>query len=297
VRALVIGASGQIGGHLLEQLRAGGHLALGTYASSEAPGLVKLDIADDCAVAAALGDVRPDVVFLPAGWTWVDGNEDDPARARLTNRDQPLALARRCRDAGALFVTYSTDYVFDGAAGPYGEDDAPRPLSVYGKAKLEAEELLRAEIPEHLVLRTTTVFGPERQGKNFIYQLLKKVGKGERMALPVDQWATPSYGPDVARATLELVEQGARGVWNVCGPDFMDRVAFARLACRVFDLDASKIDAKTTAELKQKAERPLKGGLKTDKLRAAGISLRGTEDALRAMKAELAAGRGARISA
>lgn len=297
MRALVIGASGQIGGHLLEQLRAGGHLALGTYASSEAPGLVKLDIADEVAVAAALGDVRPDVVFLPAGWTWVDGNEDDPARARLTNRDQPLALARRCKAAGALFVTYSTDYVFDGAAGPYAEDDAPRPLSVYGRAKLEAEELLRAEVPEHLVLRTTTVFGPERQGKNFIYQLLKKVGKGERMALPVDQWATPSYGPDVARATLELVEQGARGVWNVCGPDFMDRVAFAQLACRVFDLDPSKIDAKTTAELKQKAERPLKGGLKTDKLRAAGITLRGVEDALRAMKAELAAGRGARIGA
>lgn len=295
MRALVIGASGQIGGHLLEQLHAAGHLALGTYASSEAPGLVKLDLADEAAVAAALGDVRPDVVLLPAGWTWVDGNEDDPARARLTNRDQPLALARRCRDAGALFVTYSTDYVFDGAAGPYAEEDAPRPLSVYGRAKLEAEELLRREVPEHLVLRTTTVFGPERQGKNFVYQLLRKVGKGERMAVPEDQWATPSYGPDVARATLELVEQGARGVWHVCGPDFIDRAAFARLACRVFDLDPSMIDAKTTAELKQKAARPLRGGLKTDKLRAAGISLRGTEDALRAMKAELAAGRGAKM--
>lgn len=296
MRALVIGASGQIGGHLLEQLRAGGHLALGTYAASEAPGLVKLDISDDDAVAAALGDVRPDVVFLPAGWTWVDGNEDDPARSRLLNRDQPLAVARRCRDAGALFVSYSTDYVFDGAAGPYAEEDAPRPLSVYGQAKLEAEELLRAEVPEHLTLRTTTVFGPERQGKNFVYQVLRKVGKGERMAAPDDQWATPTYGPDVARATLELVEQGARGVWHVCGPDLLDRAAFARLACRVFDLDPSRIDARSTADLKQKAPRPLKGGLLTDKLRAAGISpLRGAEAALRAMKVELATGRWAKV--
>ena len=72
------------------------------------------------------------------------------------------------------------------------------------------------------------VFNLLCQGKNFVYQLLKKVGKGERMAVPADQWATQSYGPDVARATLELVEQGARGVWNVCGPDLMDRAEFAR---------------------------------------------------------------------
>lgn len=295
MRALVVGASGQIGGHLLEQLRAGGHLAVGTYASFPAPGLVPLDLADERALQAALADVRPEVVLLPAGWTWVDGNEDDPLRSRRQNRDEPLALARRCRDAGALFVTYSTDYVFDGEAGPYAEDAPTRPLSVYGRAKLEAEEALRAEVPEHLVLRTTTVFGPERQGKNFVYQLLRRVAKGERFVVPSDQWATPSYGPDVARATLALVEQRARGTWHVSGPDFMDRLALARLACRVFGLDATKVDGKTTAELKQKAARPLRGGLRTDKLRAAGITLRSTEAALRDMKAELEAGRGAPI--
>jgi dTDP-4-dehydrorhamnose reductase len=294
VRALIIGASGQLGGHLLAQLRARGHLAVGTYATFAAPDLVKLEVEDDRAVEAALADVRPDVVLLPAGWTWVDGNEDDPARSRRTNCEQPLALARRCRDAGALFVTYSTDYVFDGAAGPYAEDDPPRPLSVYGRAKLEAEEGLRGELPgQHLLLRTTTVFGPERQGKNFVYQLLRRVRKGDAMVVPSDQWATPSYGPDVAAATLALLEQEARGTWHVSGPDFLDRATFARLACRVFDLDPSKVDARPTADLKQRAARPLLGGLRTDKLRAAGITLRDTEAALRDMRAELEAGRGA----
>lgn len=297
MRALVIGASGQIGGHLLAQLRAAGHLAIGTYASSPADGLVQLSLGDDAALAAALGDVRPEVVLLPAGWTWVDGNEDDPARSRRENFEQPLRLARRCRDAGALFVTYSTDYVFDGAAGPYGEDDRPNPLSVYGRAKLEAEEALRAEVPEHLILRTTTVFGPERQGKNFVYQLLRRAAKGERMVVPSDQWATPSYGPDVAAATLALVEQGARGTWNVTGPDVMDRVALARLACRVFGFDPDQVvEPRTTAELKQKAARPLRGGLTTDKLRAAGITMRPTEQALHAMKVEVEAGRAAPIA-
>ncbi|MCO5167745.1 MAG: SDR family oxidoreductase [Planctomycetes bacterium] len=297
MRALVIGGSGQIGGHLLEQLQAAGHLAVGTFATSPAPGLVQLALDDDHAVGAALADVRPDVVLLPAGWTWVDGNEDDPARARRENTEAPLRVARRCRGAGALFVTYSTDYVFDGAAGPYAEDSPPRPLSVYGRAKLELEEALARELPgQHLVLRSTTVFGPERQGKNFVYQLLRRAAKGERMVVPSDQWATPSYGPDVARATLALVEQGARGVWHVSGPDVMDRVALARLACRVFGFDPDAcVEPRTTAELRQKAARPLRGGLRTDRLRAAGITLRPTEEALRAMKVEVEAGRAAAV--
>lgn len=295
MRFLIVGASGQIGGHLLEQARAEGHLVVGTWAGFERPGLVRLDLEDETALAAAVRDVRPEAVVLCAGWTWVDGNEDDPARSYRINRDRPALLARLSREVGAVFATYSTDYVFDGRAGPYAEEDPPAPLSVYGRAKLEAEVAIRAETPEHLLLRTTTVFGPEAQGKNFVYQLLRRVRQGQPMQVPVDQLATPSYGPDVARATLQLIERGERGTWHVSGPDLLDRAAFARLACAVWGLDASLVQARTTAELKQKAGRPLRGGLATDKLRAAGIELRGAEAGLRAMRAELEAGRGAAV--
>src|SRR4051812_35759204 len=122
MRALVIGASGQIGGHLLAELGRRGHAATGTRRSFGASGLPALDIADEVATAAAIADVKPDVVFLPAGFTWVDGCEKDPARADLENRDRPLAVARLARRVGAAFVFFSTDYVFDGDAGPYGED-------------------------------------------------------------------------------------------------------------------------------------------------------------------------------
>lgn len=293
MRLLIVGASGQIGGHLLSQASDAGHLAVGTWNGFQRPGLVKLDLDDDAALAAAVRDVRPDAVVLSAGWTWVDGNEDDPARARRLNRDQPLALCRLARQVGARFVTYSTDYVFDGQAGPYAEDDPTAPLSVYGRAKLEAEEAIRAETPDHLLLRTTTVFGPEAQGKNFVYQLVKRLRQGQPMQVPVDQWASPSYGPDVAAATLALIERGASGTWHVAGPDQLDRAAFARLACRVFGLDERLVEGKTTAELRQKAARPLRGGLRTDKLRAAGIALRDTAAGLAAMKAEIEAGRAA----
>jgi len=295
VRFLVIGASGQIGGHLRRQLEAEGHLVAGTYATFPRPGLVPLDVEDAEAVAAAVRDVGPDVVVLAAGWTWVDGNEDDPERSRRVNRDQPLAVCRLAREAGAVFVTYSTDYVFDGEAGPYAEDAPTNPLSVYGRAKLEAEEAIRAETPDHLILRTTTVFGPEEQGKNFVYQLVRRLRAGQPFRVPSDQLATPSYGPDVAAATRALVEAGHRGTWHVAGPDFVGRDALARLACAEWGLDFGAVEVLETAALNQKARRPLLGGLKTERLRAAGIEVRDVESALRAMREAIEAGDAAPI--
>lgn len=293
MRALVIGASGQIGGHIFAELSRRGHAAAGTARSFAAAGFPLLDIADDAAVASSIGDVRPDVVFLPAGFTWVDGCEKDPARAFLENRDRPLAVARRARDAGAAFVYFSTDYVFDGAAGPYGEDDPVRPLSVYGRSKLEAEDALRAEVPESLIVRTTTVYGPERQGKNFVYQVAQRARRGERMKVPRDQLATPSYGPDVARAVVELVEARARGTFNVAGPELVDRATFGALACEALGIASSAIEPVSTEELAQPAARPLRGGLRIDKLRAAlpHVRMRAPREGLAAFRAALA-GRG-----
>lgn len=293
MRLLIVGASGQLGGHLLAQARAAGHAAAGTYATVPRPGLARLALEDGAALEAAVADTLPDAVVLCAGWTWVDANEDDPARSYRVNRDQPLALARAAAAAGADFAFFSTDYVFDGAAGPYDEDAAPRPVSVYGRAKLEAEEGLRALASEGarvLVLRTTTVFGPEAQGKNFAYQALGRLKAGERLVVPDDQLSTPSYGPDVAAATLALLERREAGTWNLAGPDLLDRAAFARLLADVWGLDPALIEGRATAALGQKAARPLRGGLRTDKLRAAGLTIRGARAGLEALRAHLAPG-------
>lgn len=295
MRVLVIGASGQIGGHLFAQLQAQGHTVAGTYASQPRVGLVKLDTSDATAVEAAIKDVNPHVVILPAGWTWVDGCEDDPARCMRVNKDEPLAVARAAARVGARFVTYSTDYVFDGKAGPHAEDGPTNPLSVYGRAKLEAEQAILGELPHALVLRTTTVFGPESQGKNFVYQAVKRLKKKEPLVVPNDQWANPSYGPDVAKATLELVDREARGIWHLAGPEQLDRASFARRIAAAWNLDPAPIQGKTTAELKQKAARPLIGGLDVTRLETAGLALRGLDDALAAMRAEIEAGRAAPI--
>src|SRR6266508_2772437 len=288
MRALVIGASGQVGAALLAALRARGHDALGTYAHHPAAGLTALDITDRGAVERAIGGSRADWVLCPAGLTHVDYCEEHPAEAFAINRDGALQAAREGGRAGAGFVFYSTEYVFDGERGPYAEEDPARPLSVYGRSKWEGERGVLAEIKRALVVRTTVVYGPDAQEKNFVYQLIRYCRSGQPMRIPVDQLSSPTYNVDLARATVELCERDHHGVYHLAGDGVLDRFAFARLACEVFALDPSRLTPVLTAALGQKAPRPLKGGLRIAKAQAAlATPLRSPEAGLRAMRAAL----------
>ena len=294
MRAVVVGGSGQIGGWLLRTLADRGHEAVGTYQSVPYPGLIRFAAGELPAAGAALTESRPDVVFYPAGFTWVDGCERDPARAFAANRDEPLAAARLAADAGARFLFFSTDYVFDGAAGPYAEDGPTRPLNLYGRAKLEAEEALADALgAAQLTIRTSWVYGPERQGKNFAYQLAKALRAGRSLTCPSDQVSSPSYGPDVALAAVMLAERGTSGLIHVAGPEVMDRVRFARALAEGFGLDPALILAGTTAELPQATPRPPDGGLRTPRLDALAPGLmRPMSRALDDFRKRLGAGEG-----
>ena len=285
MRALVIGASGQVGAALLTSLRARGHEARGTYGHHAAPGLDPLDLADHAAVARAVAAARPDWVFCPAGLSHVDYCEDHVDEAMAANRDGPAAAARAAEEAGAGFVFYSSDYVFDGVAGPFDEDDTPRPRSVYGTSKHEGEQAVMTACRRAVVIRTSVVYGPERQEKNFVYQLIRACREGRGFRLAVDQRASPSYKSDVAAANVELCERGLAGLWHVAGPDVLDRYDFALLICKEFALDASGLTAITTAALGQKAARPLDGGLKIVKAQARlKTGLRSPAEGLHAMR-------------
>jgi dTDP-4-dehydrorhamnose reductase len=288
VRALVIGGSGQVGGALMQALRARGHEATGTYGQHPTDGLVQLDILDAAAVSRAIDGARPDWVLFPAGLTFVDYCEEHPDEAFAINRDAPLAAARVSAAAGAGFVFYSTEYVFDGERGPYAESDAARPLSVYGRSKWEAERAILAEAARAVVIRTTVVYGPDRQEKNFVYQLIRNCRNGQPMRIPSDQISSPTLNIDLARATVELCERDLRGVYHLAGDDVLDRFAFAQIACTTFGLDPSKLTPVTTASLRQKAVRPLKAGLLVSKAqRELATPLRPAEAGLVAMRAAL----------
>ncbi|MGC8643308.1 MAG: SDR family oxidoreductase [Isosphaeraceae bacterium] len=269
LRAVVIGGSGQIGSWLLRILAQRGHQPLGTFASASFPGLVRLNAAERETAAAWIKAKAPDVVFYPAGFTWVDGCQRDPQKAYDANLEQPLNLARAAAQVGARFIYFSTDYVFDGHDGPYAEDAPTSPLSVYGQAKRDAErELASALGDRQLTIRTSWVFGPERQGKNFAYQALRNLSEKKPVVCPTDQVSNPSYGPDVALTAVLLAERAEAGLIHIVGPEVMDRLAFARAIASAFGHDVGLIEGKTTAELNQEAPRPLRGGLLTGRLDA-----------------------------
>jgi len=285
MRALVIGASGQVGAALLQALRARAHDAVGTYAHYPVDGLAPLDITDRAAVERAIEDTRPDWILCPAGLSHVDYCEGHPAEASAINRDGTRDAARLARRAGAGFVFYSSEYVFDGERGPYAEDDPAHPLSVYGRSKWEGERAVLAEIERAIVVRTTVVYGPDPQEKNFVYQLIANCRGAREMRIAMDQVSSPTYNVDLARATVELCERDLRGVYHLAGDGVMDRMTFAQLACRVFDLDPSRLTPVATAALAQTAARPLRGGLLIGKARAAlSTPLRSPEAGLHAMR-------------
>jgi len=299
MKILVIGGSGQVGQALLKAAGRQHWQAVGTgFAAADKDAqypqpLIDLDILDHAAVRALVASEAPGAVFFPAGWTWVDGCEADEAKAMAINALAPEAAAKAAWEAKAGFVFYSTEYLFDGLDGPYGEDAEPHPQGAYARSKLEAERRILGVHPKALILRTTVVYGPEPQGKNFIYQLIASLKAGKPMRVPQDQVSNPTYNYDLARASLELARFGLSGAFNVVGADRVGRLEFAEEACRAFGLDKGLLQGVSTASLQQRSARPLSAGLTTSKLKdALGWAPRGIRAGLQAMQAVLDGGSG-----
>jgi dTDP-4-dehydrorhamnose reductase len=215
----------------------------------------ELDISDRAAVAAAVVARRPAAVVNAAAMTDVDGCERDPGAARRANVDGPRALAEACRAAGALLVHVSTDFVFDGRKRePYTADDAPNPLSVYGRSKLEGEEAVRGALPGAVVARTSWVFGVG--GKNFASRLFEYAAKATTLKGITDMRSVPTYAPDLARRLLEIVELGRPGTYHVTGSGDATWFDVARAALDLAGRRDVELLPTTVAELGLPAPRP-----------------------------------------
>jgi dTDP-4-dehydrorhamnose reductase len=263
-KALVLGSDGQVGTILSKTFPRSKVVKSDRNPNTKA---VKYDIIEILSgysrFESLLVKHAPEVVFITAGMTWVDGCEKDPTTAYCVNRDAPAAIVKVCKDFGVRTVFYSTEYVFDGNSGPYTEDSIPNPISVYGKSKLEGEQLIQSIDDTSLIIRTTVVYGPDPHRKNFAYQM-HKVASSTKMKpvfVPVDQISSPTYNRDLAKISILLVENNMSGIVNVAGPERMNRVAFARKLVKHLHGDPDIIKPIKTKELKQVAARPLNAGL------------------------------------
>jgi dTDP-4-dehydrorhamnose reductase len=290
-KALVIGASGLAGGALMRILRGAKIEAAGTYAKSPAAGLEALDITDAARARACVERHRPAAIFLTAALTHVDYCEDHPDETFAINVEGPRTVAQAARALGAQVVFYSTEYVFDGKAGPYDEQDPPSPLSVYGQSKLAAERAICDIVENALILRTTVLFGWNPNSTNFAMQVYRKVRSEERMTIPMDQFGNPTLAEYLAQMSLTLAQRGARGVVNVVGADLVARSDFALALVKLFGGSPDLIVPVPTESLKQKAPRPLRGGLKIAKLeRLLGGKAMALDDALKRLELQRKAG-------
>ncbi len=168
-------------------------------------------LSQDC--RRAIGGYRPDIVLHCAAYTAVDRAEAEEERAMVVNRDGTRNVARECREHGALLIAFGTDYIFDGTSSlPYEEAAPARPLSAYGRSKWEAEEALRAETKDHLLIRSQWLYGPH--GRNFVFAILERARRGEPLRVVSDQRGCPTYTRDLAAATKRLLSAGARGTFH-----------------------------------------------------------------------------------
>lgn len=266
-RALIIGGTGLVGSRLARGLEDRGFGVTATFMSRPIPGLQTLDIRDASQTRNIVTEKRPHVVCLAAAFTNVDESEDREDEAAAVNIQGTRFVAHAAESVGATLVFFSTDYVFDGREGPYREDAEPAPLNVYGRTKLKGEQIVRETLEDHLIVRTTCVYGWDRGSKNLGMQVWQRLGAGEKMLVPSDQVTTPTLADYLAEATLRLVEEGVRGIVNIAGPDLLSRGEFARSLAQAYSLDRNLIIPTPTSELGQRARRPLAGGLDTTQVR------------------------------
>lgn len=254
-RILITGAGGLVGKACIEHCLANGDEVVAYDHQS-------LDIADADKVEAVIKDERPNAVINCAAWTDVDGCESDSGKAERVNAQGPENLARACRNADAVFVTISTDYVFDGdKEGFYTQRDHPQPLSVYGCFKLDGERRSQVEYGRTIVVRTGYIFGPG--GRNFLSTMVERAKRGERLKAIRDCWGTPTYGRDLAVRLRELVELDLPGIFHVVSAgDGASFETFAREALKMAGGDLDLVESVTMDSLARPAPRPRNSKLK-----------------------------------
>lgn len=255
MRILITGASGLVGRALTEHCRTQGDEVFAYDHKS-------LDIADPEKVEAVINEQRPGAVINCAAWTDVDGCESNPEKARNVNALGPENLARSSRRVNALLITISTDYVFDGLKEDfYTQRDQPRPISVYGRAKLDGERLAQVENARTIVVRTGYIFG--LGGTNFLSTVLTRASRGEKLKVISDTFGTPTYGRDLAARLRELAIIDLPGVYHVVnsgeGASFE---MFTHEALRLANQSTVVVESVLTDSLQRPAPRPRYSKLK-----------------------------------
>lgn len=298
MRVLITGSNGLLGQKLVSALR--GDPGVELIATGRGPDRTPeplggryraLDITSREAVDRVFDEARPDAVIHGAAMTNVDACELDPEACRLQNVTATSHLVEAAKRHGSHFIFLSTDFIFDGLNGPYREDDAPAPLSIYGHSKRDGERIvMSAGLAKWAIARTIIVYGvaPGLSRSNVVLWAKGALEKGQPIQVVDDQWRMPTLAEDLADGCIRIAKRGATGIFHLSGPDGMSILELVQRVGAFFGLDASAVRAVKSDALGQPAKRPPRTGFIIEKARRElGYAPRGFEEGLAVVKAQL----------
>lgn len=260
MKVLVTGVKGQLGFDVVNELNKRGHNAVGVDVE-------EMDVTDGKRVSDVMQDVKPDAVIHCAAWTAVDAAEDNEEKVRAINAVGTENIAKECKKLGCKMMYISTDYVFDGKGDKPWQPDCKdyKPLSVYGKTKLEGEIAVSSILEKYFIVRIAWVFG--KNGKNFVRTMLNVGKTHDTVKVVNDQVGTPTYTYDLARLLVDMIETDKFGYYHATNEGgYISWYDFAGEIYRQAGYNTKVIPVSTQEYGLSKAARPFNSRLDRSKL-------------------------------
>jgi len=276
MKVLITGANGLLGQHLVKCLiestdysitATGKGVSRLPFFSSNRYDYFPLDITDGVEVNTFIAKNSPNIIIHTAAITQVDDCEKDPVHCWNTNVTATRFLLGAAEMVGANFIYISTDFVFDGEAGPYIESAIPAPVNYYGSSKLGAEKSVMESKLSWCIIRTVLVYGNILVGNrnNMVSWVQNNLSQGKSIQVVSDQLRTPTYVEDLAKGILLAIQKKAKGIFHISGDELMSPYDMALATAEYLHLDKNLIEKVDASIFKQAGKRPAKTGFIIDK--------------------------------
>ena len=228
-----------------------------------------MDITNQAEVKAVIAQTRPHAIVHTAAMTNVDQCEAEKADCWLQNVTAVENIVQACAAHDVFLLHLSTDFIFDGVAGPYTETALPNPISFYGWSKYAAEKAVTSASIRWSIARTVLVYGiaHDMSRTNIILWVKNSLENHKNIKVVTDQWRTPTLAEDLADGCFLIVDQAAQGVFNISGSDFLTPYDMAIKTAEYFELDQSFIAQADSTSFSQPARRPPRTGFDLTKAR------------------------------
>jgi len=264
-KILITGSNGLLGQKLIDLYLKNNDVKLiatargiNRYPTDDGYEYAIMDITSFEQVQEVIKKYKPHCIINTAAMTNVDQCEEDMVGAENLNINAVSHLIDAANQVDAHFIQLSTDFIFDGKAGPYKEDDEPNPLSFYGKTKLEAEKIIRTKSNKWSIIRTILVYGivHDMSRRNIVLWAKNALEKGQPLKIVDDQFRSPTLAEDLAIGCQLVEQKEAEGIYNISGKDQMSIVSLVERVADYFQLDKTSIERVSSSTLNQPAKRP-----------------------------------------